>query len=85
MKTMTKKCQRCRTAPWRCRSCDAKLCEHFCSLKTDDGYASCGACKAASLRFVLGEKHLICHQFVCPGSLGGDHDGRCPLFDPEVT
>lgn len=24
----------------------------------------------------------ICRQSVCPGSLGGDHDGSCPLFNP---
>lgn len=29
-------------------------------------------------------KRAICRQQGCPGSLGGDHDGYCPLFDPEV-
>lgn len=45
-----KKCRRCKSAPWVCRGCGAKCCEHYCSLKTDDGKASCSKCQAAPRR-----------------------------------
>lgn len=38
-----KKCSRCKTAPWTCRVCGRKTCEHFCKLKTTaDRTALCG-------------------------------------------
>lgn len=44
-----KRCQRCKvtrkSTPWTCRSCQAACCEHLCSLKTNDGLATCGTCK----------------------------------------
>jgi hypothetical protein len=41
-----KKCRRCRRAPWTCRSCGAKCCEHLCALKKPDGTASCSKCQS---------------------------------------
>jgi hypothetical protein len=41
----TKRCHVCKRAPWTCRVCGRHTCEHFCSLKTNDGTACCVRCK----------------------------------------
>lgn len=44
-----KVCRMCRIrhdkAVWTCRACGAKTCEHLCSLKLNDGTATCWKCK----------------------------------------
>lgn len=37
-----KKCPMCKTAPWTCRLCGRKACEHHCGKKGNDGTAICG-------------------------------------------
>jgi hypothetical protein len=43
-----KVCTRCSTAPWKCRVCGDRCCEHRCSYKKEDGSASCGVCILAA-------------------------------------
>ena len=45
-KASEKRCHR-RTCPatWKCRACGAMCCEHRCSLKKNDGTATCGRCQ----------------------------------------
>lgn len=31
--------------PWTCRACGRRCCEHFCSLKQNDGTALCERCR----------------------------------------
>jgi hypothetical protein len=37
-----RKCGKCKTAPWTCRVCSRKTCEHHCGKKGADGTAICG-------------------------------------------
>lgn len=37
-----KKCKKCKTAPWTCRVCSRKTCEHYCGNKRNDRTAICG-------------------------------------------
>lgn len=39
-----RKCHNCKTAPWTCRKCGRKACEHHCVGKKPDGTATCGRC-----------------------------------------
>jgi hypothetical protein len=41
-----KTCRTCKTAPWTCRECSRKTCEHYCAGKKNDGTAVCGRCRA---------------------------------------
>jgi hypothetical protein len=44
--TADKKCSKCKTASWTCRTCGRKVCEHYCHAKILDGKtAICGRCK----------------------------------------
>lgn len=37
-------CQRCTSAPWVCRGCARRCCEHRCTDKQADGWATCQTC-----------------------------------------
>ena len=37
-------CGSCWGAPWTCRRCGSTCCEHLCSLKGNDGNATCFRC-----------------------------------------
>jgi hypothetical protein len=37
-------CPRCDSAPWKCRDCGKRCCEHRCGNKTSDGVATCVSC-----------------------------------------
>lgn len=40
-----RKCHVCKTAPWSCRVCSRKTCEHHCTGKKNDGTALCARCQ----------------------------------------